>query len=343
MLNKLIQERKLPPLSSREEMLEILQREEYGFLPDRPIKTEYIVEENIINNFCAGKAKLNKITIKSTLPRGEFAFPCYVALPTAAGKHPFFVLINFRADVPDRFMPTEELIDNGFAVLSYCYKDITSDNGDFTNGLAGVLYENGERTQTDAGKIAMWAWGVHRVMDYAETLSDILDLSRAAVAGHSRLGKTALLAAATDTRFKFAYSNNSGCSGAALSHGKKGESVENIYKTFPFWFCRNYGKYGGNEENMPFDQHYLLASIAPRYLLVGSASEDSWADPISEFLCCAAASPAFGKNGFSGGNRLPEVGERFFSGDIGYHLRCGLHYLGREDWQKFIEFVKSKK
>ena len=80
---------------------------------------------------------------------------------------------------------------------------MTKDNDDFRDGLAGVLFENGVRGADDAGKIAMWAWGAHRVMDYAETLTDMLDLGCATVCGHSRLGKTALVAGAMDERFAF--------------------------------------------------------------------------------------------------------------------------------------------
>ena len=66
------------------------------------------------------------------------------------------------------------------------------------------------------------------------------------------------------------------------------------------------------EDQMPFDQHYLLACIAPRYVSVGGAVEDVWADPNSEYLACCAASEfyiAMGKPGFVGLDRLPEVGD----------------------------------
>jgi hypothetical protein len=144
-----------------------------------------------------------------------------------------------------------------------------------------------------------------------------------------------------DERFKFSYSNDSGCSGAALARGTTGETVEDICDRFPFWFCENYKKYSKNESAMPFDQHYLIASIAPRYVLIGSAKEDAWAHPQSEQLACVAASPAF-KNGFECENRFAEVGDEFFNGDIGYHMRKGTHYFSREDWQKLIKFVNSK-
>ena len=153
------------------------------------------------------------------------------------------------------------------------------------------------------------------------------------------MGKTALLAAATDERFAYAYSNESGCSGAAISRDKDGESVKDIYEVFPFWFCENYSKYVSNEQAMPFDQHYLLASIAPRKVLVGSASEDPWACPAFEQLGCIAAAPAFEK-GFVCDKFPAEVGDAFLEGDVGYHLRSGEHDFSRVDWLRMIEFVK---
>lgn len=342
MIQKMISERHLPNLLSRDEMLQIIQNEIYGKIPEKPDSISFEVQENVILNFCAGKAVCNRVIAKCVIKGKEFEFPFHATIPTDNKKHPFFVHINFRHCVPDRYEPTEELVDNGFAVLSVCYEDVTKDNGDFTDGLAGVLYENGERSGSDAGKIAMWAWATHRVLDYAESLEDVLDLNCSIVCGHSRLGKTALFAAATDERFTFAYSNNSGCSGAAISRSKQGETIENICNTFSYWFCKNYKKYIGKENDMPFDQHYLVAAIAPRYVLIGSASEDLWSDPVSEFLCCVAASTAF-ENPFQHKECLPKIGEEYFEGDIGYHLRAGLHYYSREDWQKLIKFVRIKK
>ncbi len=340
-----LNKRGLPEMPARAQAIELLLREEYGYLPPVPEALSFEVEENIVRNFCAGKAMLNKITAHCKLKGREFAFPFYATIPTKEGRYPFFIMINFRADVPDRYMPTEELIDNGFAVLSFCYQDVTSDDGDFTNGLAGVLYPDGTRPVDGAGKLAMWAWAAQRVMDYAERLP-MLDLDRAVVCGHSRLGKTALLAAATDARFSIAYSNDSGCSGAALSRGKEGERVRDICNRFPYWFCENYLAYINREDAMPFDQHWLIGSIAPRPVLVGSASEDAWADPCSEMLACMAASSAYEREGVVGflcQNRFAEVGEAYFEGTVGYHLRAGRHYFSREDWHRLIEFVRLKK
>ena len=344
MLNDILNTRAVPALRSRAEMLEILQNEEYGYLPPKPTRMEWSVQENCIPSFCAGKVTAQRVELTVYLGDTPFTFPFIAVIPKAKEPCPFFIHINFRPDVPDRYMPTEEITDNGFAVLSFCYTDVTSDNGDFTNGLAGVLYPDGHRKPTDPGKIALWAWAAQRVLDYAEQ-EPRLDMSRAMVCGHSRLGKTALLCGATDERFFLAHSNNSGCSGAAITREKTGERVEQITRNFPYWFCENYKKYIGKEADMPFDQHYLIASIAPRYTYVASALEDSWADPTSELLSCVAATPAYETHGLAGmvcEDRLPVAGDEYHEGSIGYHLRPGLHYFGREDWNRLMTFVKGK-
>ena len=338
-MRAVLEQRGIPPLLDRQEMLDLLLREEYGYLPPAPDSIRWEIKRDQIRFFCAGKAKLHKVIADCRWGEKHFSFPFSWVEPTVEKKLPFFVHINFRSDIPDRYQPTEELVDNGFAVLSFCYKDISSDDGDMTNGLAGVLYPDGKREADSAGKIAMWAWAAQRLMDFAYTLEDKLDLSCGIVCGHSRLGKTALLAAATDERFAFAYSNDSGCSGAAITRGKQGETVNDICRVFPYWFCENYKKYEDNEPSMPFDQHYLLAAIAPRYVLVGSAVEDIWSDPMSEQLACLAAAPAFA-DGMLDGDKEAEPGDVFFEGRIGYHMRRGAHYFSREDWLRLIAFVK---
>ena len=339
MLNELLKQKKLPALKSREEMLEILLEEEYGQLPPMPESLTFEDAGPIHRSISAGRASCNKIIAHCVIDGKNFDFPFCAILPQDGGKYPFFVQLSFDSNIPDRYLPAEELVDNDFGILVVDYQAVTSDDGDMTNGLAGILYEDGKRKPNDPGKIAMWAWAAQRLLDYAET-QECLDMSCAIVTGHSRLGKTALLAGATDTRFAFSYSNNSGCSGAALSRGKDGETVAKICNRFPYWFCENYLKYADNEETMPFDQHYLLASIAPRYVCVGSATEDQWAGPDSEYLCCVAAKDAFDGD-FAHPDRLPKPDETFLQGKLGYHLRTGTHYFCRPDWHRLMAFVKK--
>ncbi len=341
MLYEIIKEKKLPGFLPREQMLDILQREEYGYLPEKPESISF-EEQDFIPNFCAGKAVCKKVEVKVRICGKEFSFPIYATIPTKAGKYPYYICINFRDAVPDRYLPCEEIIDNGFGVISFCYKDVTSDDGDFTNGLAGVLFENGKRKSCDAGKLAMWAWAAQRALDYAYTLENF-DPECAIVCGHSRLGKTALLAAATDERFRFCHSNDSGCSGSAISRGKDGETIAKIVKVFPYWFCENYYKYADREYECPFDQHFLASCIAPRFVYIASAVEDGWADPMHEMLNCVAISEVYEKMGHCGfvcEDRLPVVGDEYHEGRVGYHLRAGTHYFGRDDWLKVMKFIK---
>ncbi len=312
----------------RAEMLDLLSREEYGYTPAAPQKVTGTVEKS--DRAFAGKATQSTVRVSFDTPNGPFSFPFTLVTPAAAAKAPVFVFINFRPDVPDRYLPMEEIIDHGFAVAAIYYQDVTADSDDF-NGLA-EMYPRDEKTGW--GKIGMWAFAASRVLDYLETRDDI-DASRACVNGHSRLGKTALWCAAQDERFDMAVSNCSGCSGAAITRGKVGETVEAIANRFPYWFCGNYQAWRGREAEMPFDQHMLLALVAPRRLYVCSAEEDAWADPESEFLGCVAASEAWTVQRVPGlitPDELPGVGVPLMDGGICYHMRAGSHFLSRTDW-----------
>ena len=328
---------------TKNKMMKRLLEEEYGVLSNREtsLAWETVSEED---NFAAGKAILRTVNLTARFENGSFTFPVRAVIPKAKTKAPFFVHINFRPDVPDRYQPTEEIIDNGFAVLSFCYKEVTSDDGDFTNGVSPFLLGANEQVcGNGSGKIAMWAWAASRVLDYAGSLPE-LDIGRAMVVGHSRLGKTALLAGALDTRFSLVISNDSGCGGAAITRGKQGERVDDICRNFDYWFCKNYRKYRGKEDEMPFDQHFLLAAIAPRKVYVASAAEDLWADPEAEFLSCVLAGryyEHYGLQGFVCSDAFPAVGERLHRGNVAYHKRSGTHFLGREDWINFMEYAKT--
>lgn len=330
-----------PMRLSKNEIVDTLLREEYGYLPARSRSVTATLEKRD-KNFCAGKADLQKIILTCKAEWGEFSFPVYYVCPNKKQNVPCFIHVNFQDLIPCKYQPTEELVDNGFATLTFCYKDVTSDDGDFTNGLAGVVYPDGRRKSDDCGKIGLWAWAAMAVMDYAKTLPE-LDKSRICIAGHSRLGKTALLTGALDERFYCAFSNDSGCSGAALSREKTGETIADIVKRFPYWFCDHYHKYAGDEKSLPFDQHWLIAANIPHKVYVASASEDLWACPENEYKACIAADEYYKSNGGEGfihPDRLPAVGECFHDGDIGYHLRAGKHYFSREDWLYYIGFLK---
>lgn len=344
--------RRLPPVLAdnttdenwtlrRKELLELFARVEYGFSPQPPLSVQAditLLEEQA----WAGKAEHREVALKFPTPKGEFSFSVDLVLPYSDKKLPLVIYLSFEKYPIGKYGPIEEIVDGGYALAVFCYEDVTADKNDgFGSGLA-AMYDR-RNDGTDWGKISMWAWAASRVMDYAQTLVCI-DKNRIFCAGHSRLGKTSLWCGAQDERFAAAVSNDSGCSGAAITRGKMGERIEQISTRFPYWFCENYQKYRGKENDMPFDQHQLLALMAPRPVYIASASEDIWADPQSEFLACLAADDAYkllGKKGLVHENRYPEPGEYLHGGNIGYHLRPGPHFLSRYDWQMFMRFMDA--
>jgi len=325
----------------REEIKELLRHHLFGFTPHVETKVKGVTKQ-IDNDELGGKAIRSLVDIQINTPDGYFSFPCDLIIPKNVEKPPVFLYISFSSTLIHEHLPLEEIIDNGFAVANFYYQDIVPDKkDDFSNGLARLFIRN---KYDSWGKISMWAFAASRVMDYLETL-DSIDKKRVAVMGHSRLGKTALWCGANDDRFSLVVSNNSGAGGAALFRGKVGEKIQDLVGTFPYWFNGNFKEYINREEKLPFDQHFLLSMIAPRYLYVSSAEDDEWADPKSEFLSCVAASPAYkfyGADGLISENCYPVVGQALHKGEIGYHLRKGTHFLSRDDWKNIIEFRNKK-
>lgn len=323
-------------------VLKLMLENEYGYLPEEPKNIEFNVTENENGRFCASKAKYYTVEVSCTVNGENFTFPFSYVYPSKGDKFKTFVVINFRPDIPDKYIPTEEIIDNGFGCASFFYKDITSDDGDFSDGLAGLIYKDSERSEYSCGKIAMWAWAAMRVMDFLQTRNEV-DKENIYVAGHSRLGKTALLTAAVDTRFSGAHSNCAGCSGDSLNRGKVdgNEFIGDILGRFDYWFCENYKNYRDRDNETPFEQHFLHALIAPRKVHISSALEDVWAGPELQFLCCAAASEVFeiyGEKGFVYNNSDFLKPKYLHEGRVGLCTREGTHYFSRDDWHGIFDF-----
>jgi hypothetical protein len=354
-IQKILDERKLPDLlcgvknrtdfeKKQEKIKKLLADREYGEMPRNPdhMFVEQKGESN--KNFAAGRAERKSLTFSFEMEGKSFSFPAMSVIPHSKKKLPAFVYIDFDGGEGNKYMPTEEIAERGFALFTFCYKDVTSDDNNFKDGIAKHLVKSRRRNNAP-GKIALWAWAAMRVMDYVATLGDVIDLENVAVVGHSRLGKTALLAGAYDTRFKYVISNDSGCCGAAIESGKVGERYKRISEVFPYWFCPAFNRDAGAGNPLPFDQNFLLSLSVPRCVIVGSAVEDLWADPTSEFLGVASLQGAyklFGMRGLVHNDEVPAPRAVLDEGDAVYYVREGTHYMSRYDWNTYMDIIEKR-
>ena len=338
--------------SRRAEILEMFRSQMYGRSPGRPEEMRFeVVEENA--GMLDGTATLKRIAIHMRQGAKWHQVELALFLPNAA-KEPVgvFLLLNNRpreeAD-PTRqhkteFWPVEQVIARGWGMASIQNGEVAADDAKtFRQGAMSLFEDPTAPRKPDAwGALAAWAWGGSRAMDYLET-DPRVDKRRVAVVGHSRGGKTALWAVAEDRRFFMAVSNASGCCGAALSKRRYGETIKLINDVRPHWLCDHFKTYNGREDDLPFDQHMLIALIAPRAVYVASGSEDLPADPRGEFLSLAHASPVYALWGHAaiGLDAMPPLDVPLVNGPRGYHIHTGPHALTLADWMRFIEFADT--
>ncbi len=237
--------------------------------------------------------------------------------------------------------PIETIISRGYAFAAFYSGDVDSDRKDVSAGIYAWLAKDDptRNSPSHRGSIAAWAWGFHRCVDYLVSVP-ALDSKRIAAVGHSRNGKTALLAAAFDERIAMAFPNQAGCGGTAPSRGKVGESVKAINERFPHWFNARFKEFNESPEKIPFDQHCLMALCAPRPILICAATEDQWSNPAGQYEMAVAASPVYALFGAEGPRALQMPPPGVISGDrLAFHLRTGGHSMKAGDWEVFLGFA----
>jgi hypothetical protein len=362
----------------RPELLDFFSDHIYGNIPgELDISSWNIVEQS--DNALNGKAHRKQVDVIFNKDGRTLIFNILMYLPKNIEKAPLFLGYNFYGNhticddvniiiseawardnpsfgiinnqlteqsrgVRNNRWSVEMIVDAGYGLATIYYGEIDPDKNDFNDGIHPFFYADGQYrpNANEWGSISAWSWGLSRALDYLEQDQDV-DASKVIVFGHSRLGKTSLWTGARDERFAAVISNNSGCGGAALSKRRFGETVGRINDSFPHWFCRNFLEYNMNEEELPADQHELIALIAPRPVYVASAVEDQWADPRGEFLSAYYATPVyelFGKKGIPS-DKMPELNEPI-QNTVAYHIRSGVHDVTDYDWKQYIKWANKQ-
>jgi hypothetical protein len=357
----------------RPELKALFEHYMYGEMPPAPASVQATVEREDRGSL-GGKATKKEVTIAFGPPAAPKIHLLLVVPNKRTRPAPVFLGVNFRGNhaaladpsiaLPTAWMPPngpgvqdnkatdagrgkdvavwsiEKAVDRGYAVATFYAGDIAPDHPGFADGVFPHYVPRGDhpkRGSTEWGTVAAWAWGTMRAVDYLRTDAD-LDKARIAVVGHSRMGKSALLAGAFDERVALTVSHQAGCGGSAPSRGKVGEQVKQINDRFPHWFDAEFHKFNDQVDRLPFDQNGLVALAAPRPVLLTNGVEDLWANPAGQFEVLKAADPAYrllGVKGIGDAEMPPPgtlVGDR-----LAYHIRPGKHFMGPEDWQVWLD------
>ncbi len=181
----------------------------------------------------------------------------------------------------------------------------------------------------DWAELSAWAWAMSRCVDYLET-QPFVDKNKLIALGHSRLGKTTLVAGAMDERFALVAPAGSGCcgTGAFRFNGKtRGgkEGLENVLKMFPQWISPRMGEFSGKVQTLPFDQNWLIALCAPRPFIAADATGDPYCNGNALKQSWLAARPAY---------EFLDAKE-----NLGVHFRKGGHELAAADWKAILDFA----
>lgn len=362
----------------RPEIMDLLASQQFGRTPDIDVRVSFDVWDDGTPAY-DGKAIRKQAVIKLANDQGEASIDVVTYLPAGADQ-PVPVLLSLlfnpvvlsvedagvkeiegwiTSDGDPRRVPASEArsfgktdvaayMDAGIGLAMVYYGQIEPDfDGGAPLGVRALTGARADdvREPDEWGAIGAWAWGASRIVDYLE--SDLaIDSGRIGIMGFSRLGKTALWAAAQDERFAAVIDCCSGLGGQSLFRRNYGETIGHIIApgAFAYWFAPTFATYANSPETAPFDAHFLLAMSAPRPVLLINGHEDNWADPYGAFLAARAASPAWT---LLGGEGVPQDApfpalDTSAGDDLRYFIHEGGHGSAPSDLGAILDFLTSK-
>jgi hypothetical protein len=200
------------------------------------------------------------------------------------------------------------------------------------NGTAGLVArlappQGQPRPGNFPGNYAVTGWAFSRAMDYLVTDKDV-DGAHIIIAGMSTGGKQVLYTAAMDDRIWCVVPESSGAMGVKLSRRDIGESIDDLASgNFAGNYCPNFTNYVGHWNDMPVDQHEMIALMAPRKMFITGGNQEVWEDVKGGFAAAVAAEPVYGLLGKKGINtvEMPPIEQPVVFGEIGFYQHNGAH------------------
>lgn len=300
---------------------------EFGGMPPEP-------ELLRVEGCCVrGENDLSTYLIFTGTKEKSFSFSLRVYRPAGSGKHPVLLTGDGCYRCCDDAV-IGEANRRGYVVIIFNRTEIAPDL--YNSKREQAIYLSYPNSEFSA--ISAWAWGYSRVMDAIEGF-DFCDAADVTITGHSRGGKTVLLAGATDERFAYVNPNNSGAHGCGCyryeqyepeSDGdKRSEKLEDLVRAVPYWMGPNMKDYIGRETELPHDMHFIKALVAPRCLLETNGLADIWGNPRGSYQTYLAARRVYELLGAQD--------------NIAAWYRDGGHQHGLRDFTALMDFVDAKR
>ncbi len=336
----------------RQELLDLFRREVFGVEPPRPDDLSFRVVDTDARAI-DGRATWKRVAITVRLQGQPFTFHLKLFVPNQRETPaPVFLVLNHRdASITDPtrsetgdYWPVEYAIDRGYAIAAIDVSlEVDPDQADATTGIREFYRTHHSEAEAFTWRaISAWGWAASRAVDYFEIDDDVAE-DKVAIVGHSRSGKASLWAGARDRRFALVIPNNAGDAGPSIARRRLGNTIEVMTGRNPHWFVPRYAEYAGVESSMPFDQHMLVALVAPRGYHGGDGAEDLWHDPRGAWLSLVEASKVWALHGVTRPleDQMPLVNDLLIRGPIAYHIRSGGHGLRLYDWKLYLDHADS--
>lgn len=233
------------------------------------------------------------------------------------------------------YAPIERYFDAGLGYASFYGSGFVPDR----NGVAQSVMSDLPSQTPPSSALMSWAFAFAAAASEFESDPRIRDDAIVA-AGHSRFGKSALIAAAWSNTIDGAIAHQSGFAGAASNRSTAGETLVRMARSYPHWLRPDLARDLSEGMELSLDQHFLLALAAPKPLFLGNGRRDVWSDPNSTYRMAQAADAIYEANGVEG---LNGTGMRYFApGDeLSYYLRVGGHSVISEDIDAFVAFMSA--